>query len=1007
MEQLFKGLPGYRQLSQNILNDMRVHESKFETIQHVGRAAIEGSFLKSHARIAKTTVDAQAELHKVRDNMDQTVDEYAQAMAASITGFEGEQAQLRQWQAQLREYRSEVKLIINDAYAINAVKENLLMTQEAKVRYKTIFDGYLETVPRLAAQIDKAIVRMDALYTDLATEIQQSQSNHVLANEMKVNYGRVNSRYDSAISILNTIDDRRLHGSADKSMCGTDGESPTINDRPCVEIFKLKPPPNIQLARLRTAQAVQQAVATQFKMFGWKAFEWSRAGHCKRIQKDGRDLPGSLNAAQMLTYHYMQPYNVGVNILLAHSAGSGKTCTALLIASIFARANYTPLIVTKQSLIPIYLEEAYNKGCDFNIQQYLRYKGVQRLDEIPEVQTAIADAVGVAEREGQSADALKAIRTKTLVQQGNDILSQMKVHFKPSEFIMTYLKFSNLSRGGLDKDSGTVRFSKTTAASLKKHRESFFPNSNRDDMVGGCIVLVDEAHKLVARATDLTENEQGDYLAIRKLLWNSYEKSGEHSARVVLLTATPVADSPTDLINLVNLLVPQKEAIDLLPPDFVRTTDWATTKGQMEEVYMRDWLTSDGEFKHPNKLDSLCRGRISYFNYAGDGNRFARPQIEWVNVQLTRLQAKSIAQCFRGQTNLLWSKDQKLWIQSSVGDEATKKRKSSSETPPKTWRELIDQVADQPALAGAALKPGKTMKSLTSCVAKSYNWPIVKDDRKPNETDKEYDQRHSSSLVQLIHNVEANKMESSRLLSAYYLAIGVSTSETLNHMKQLIFTDTDSPNYGTMAIVQRLEKEGYIAINKGSVIKSPQERKDIPQYKGMIVLTKRNDNLKELLRMYNARENADGKHVYLLVINGKYKEGISLSQVGYVHIFGYIMNRADLVQAVARTIRNCSAEGLPFKPIKKDNHQEPGWTIQVQIYNPVFGVESGDLVKSQFTPHELLEAINPSGVQMRRSIAAMERFLQTTAYDRILLAPINNLSQSISDRLQIYKPAAI
>ena len=138
--------------------------------------------------------------------------------------------------------------------------------------------------------------------------------------------------------LVDSIDDS-LETSQNK-LCG---DPPTIETEPCVEIFELKPPPQITIDQ--NYQNIQRDVDQQFGLFRWPPFELAAKGGCIRSSE-----PSQLNMAQKLTYHYMNPWQQNLNIIVAHSAGSGKTCTALVISSIFARAGYTPIVVTKQSL---------------------------------------------------------------------------------------------------------------------------------------------------------------------------------------------------------------------------------------------------------------------------------------------------------------------------------------------------------------------------------------------------------------------------------------------------------------------------------------------------------------------------------------------------------------------------------------------------------------------------------------------------------------------------------
>jgi hypothetical protein len=767
-----------------------------------------------------------------------------------------------------------------------------------------------------------------------------------------------------------------------QSNCATSSETgPTISDRPCVEIFELKPPPSVNLNNFSNYRELQRYVGDNFSRFAWPPFDWKTGGECK--------IKNKINNLQKLSYHYMQPYNANLNVLLAHSAGSGKTCTALLIASIFARQGYTPLIVTKSTLKPIYMKEAFKNGCDFNMQQYLKFKKVKQFDDLFE------------EEEDLDKEYVR-------------VLKKMGVHFEKKFCIMTYNEFSRIAQ-------------KTTGENIKaskKRLEFFRKNPNKravtGDPIANCVVIVDEAHKLVARSTDLNPSEQGDFLAMQKLIWNSRKMSKDRAARIVLLTATPIADSPTDLINLLSLLGTEEEAntLRLLPRNYRPpqrekngSSVWEGVKTVMEHNFIRDYVDYDGNLKDSarNKLQRLGMGRISYFNYSGDGNRFARPEVSWVNVNLTNFQATGVEKCFKEFAGLRYDHRTGNWDsgRKAVGNLLFE---DSSSEDVNAW---LYENASKPTSS-----PDRKVNidKLKMCVSKNYNWPKKKNDKAlglfrdtqnaPGMKNLEDLASNSTVLARLMQNVRSDKIESKIMLKEFYRH-EAPPDEPLMYMKQFIFTDLVGPTkntdlYGVDLISAWLKKAGYKAINRSTgsgsdtklFIDGPEKR-NLNPYKNMIVLNKywKGRKLDELLDVFNSRDNIDGREAYLILVNGSFKEGISLTQVGYIHIVGYVSSRADLVQAVARGIRNCKHEGLPFYP-------NQGWPVKVQIYNPVFP-ERSKWGKSQYSPEELIKSLSPESDKVK---AQMKQIVQDIAYDKLLLAPINNLSQEISNQIQLKSP---
>jgi DNA repair exonuclease SbcCD ATPase subunit len=103
-----------------------------------------------------------------------------------------------------------------------------------------------------------------------------------------------------------------------------------------------------------------------------------------------------------------------------------------------------------------------------------------------------------------------------------------------------------------------------------------------------------------------------------KMIQNSYDKSGNNSVRVLLMTATPYTDDPMEMMKLMNLL-----RTDALDTDF--------------DDFSKKYLDNAGHFTKAGKSkfqDSIA-GYISYINRSQDARNFAHPIIEPVYVPMT------------------------------------------------------------------------------------------------------------------------------------------------------------------------------------------------------------------------------------------------------------------------------------------------------------------------------------------------------------------------------------
>ena len=197
-------------------------------------------------------------------------------------------------------------------------------------------------------------------------------------------------------------------------------------------------------------------------------------------------------------------------MLMWHSVGTGKTCTAIALASTqFEPAGYSIIWVTRHTLKADIWKNIFDQVCHKTI------------------------AAEVAAGKLAPEDAEK--RQKRLQQQ-----------WIPP---MSYRQFSNVVQG------------KNVVYDLLKKR------NGKADPLAKTLIIIDEAHKLYS--SDFKGAEKPDVPAFMAALQNSYAVSGADSARVLLMTATPYNESPMELMSLLNLCRVKADALPTEMPDFV------------------------------------------------------------------------------------------------------------------------------------------------------------------------------------------------------------------------------------------------------------------------------------------------------------------------------------------------------------------------------------------------------------------------------------------------------
>lgn len=260
--------------------------------------------------------------------------------------------------------------------------------------------------------------------------------------------------------------------------------------------------------------------------------------------------------------HFFQPSSAYKGILFWHTVGVGKTCSAIATATTsFEKEGYTILWVTRHTLKSDIWKNMYKQVCSIVIQEQIK-KGTLKLP----------DKVG---------SPMKYVSDKWM---------------EP----ISYKQFSNLL---LQKN---------------KYYEQMVSRNGKEDPLRKTLLIIDEAHKLYSPTVQGSEKPDTDIL--EKMIYNSYEKSGENSVRIITMTGTPYTEDGMEMIKLVNLLRAKK---DRLPINF--------------DTFGKEYLDESGYFTKKGKTQLLNKlsGYISYVNRSQDARNFAYPVMEEIKVDLT------------------------------------------------------------------------------------------------------------------------------------------------------------------------------------------------------------------------------------------------------------------------------------------------------------------------------------------------------------------------------------
>jgi len=274
----------------------------------------------------------------------------------------------------------------------------------------------------------------------------------------------------------------------------------------------------------------------------------------------GTVVPGTavkFTPTQQFVRHYLTPESPTKGLLAWHSVGTGKTCTAVATASgAFLTAGYRILWVTRNSLMSDVWKNVFDSVC---------YMPFRRL--------------GLANR-------------GVIGKLGRDDVSPL--FMKP----ISYKMFQN-------------------ALERKNDLGRMLYRANGDDMLRRTFLIIDEVHKL--HDGDLLATEKADFNVIQSYIWKSYRDSGADSVRPLLMSATPIGDTPASLFDILNTLIPDPgEGLMAL------------------EHFRREFTDKEGHVSAEGARYFMeqSKGLISYLNRERDPTTFAIPTIRTITVGL-------------------------------------------------------------------------------------------------------------------------------------------------------------------------------------------------------------------------------------------------------------------------------------------------------------------------------------------------------------------------------------
>jgi hypothetical protein len=150
------------------------------------------------------------------------------------------------------------------------------------------------------------------------------------------------------------------------------------------------------------------------------------------------------------------------------------------------------------------------------------------------------------------------------------------------------------------------------------------------------------------------------------------------------------------------------------------------------------------------------------------------------------------------------------------------------------------------------------------------------------------------------------------------------------HYVYSAFYENRGTSQGILQIAKELEKSGYkqftvkdaIAVNAGKLKLDDGKRFILAIQNEIGKNANAGKNLNEMIKVFNASENALGNRVGVFLASQGFNEGIDLKGVRHIHMFEPLVTMASDIQTIGRARRYCSHSDLAYDK----------WDVQIHRY---------------------------------------------------------------------------
>ena len=579
-------------------------------------------------------------------------------------------------------------------------------------------------------------------------------------------------------------------------------------------------------------------------------------------------------------------------LLIIHEAGTGKTCTMLAVSEFYEMMSRTLEGMTDSLL---------RQG--FPIKKtYVIVRNDILKDEFI---NQLVCTCTVGKYETKYVNDAKDERSR---------MSRIKKEIGRWYEVMTFRDFSNMinqrKKEGFDtKGKNIYRIeSKLSDEEIRKE----FSN---------CLFFVDEIHNLRNVEGDfgeITDDDKESSMLNYTSLWKVFHTA--NNIKIMLATATPMINEPSDLVPILNLLLPKEDQV----ADGTDFAKWSLTQ-----------------------FEKLVRGMVSFVRVLDTGIdiEYQGERIEetYLNVAGKKVQASSLLDAtmmspFQSRTYL------DAEVKESKGGKGGGIRKAARHASNFVFPREIEMKKGQAYFDETAIGRIGTDGFDKYVMEENGNYrfrPEFKKLVEPfiAEVDGEdqpytYLNEFSSKFMDVIQKCEENPGNCFCYTDDFATASG---AVLLGLCFEIFGYKKYNPTSKAFETTGTKTSLGYCSRDNSDETGSSQRKIRIKPEKRYAILTSDVDRetVRNILTLFNSKENLNGEYIKVFIASRKAREGLNLANVQNIHLIAPAWNYSNMYQAIYRAIRATShVELLNFlrekAVIEKRNPDEV--RVQVRVY---------------------------------------------------------------------------